>query len=82
MNIYFALTFDINVDSIGRARYSHPTIKIEYYNMIYAKNFFNQPTKNDMKTYDSFGKFTTGQEDDYTTGCSLDYNFFKKYGLI
>ena len=50
--------------------------------MIYAKNFFNQPTKNDMKTYDSFGKFTTGQEDDYTTGCSLDYNFFKKYGLI
>ena len=35
-----------------------------------------------MKTYDSFGKFTTGQEDDYTAGCSLDYNFFKKYGLI
>ena len=81
MNRFFVLTFDINVDSIGHARYSHPTIKIEYYNItIYAKNFFNQP--NDMKTYDSFGKFTTGQEDDYTAGCSLDYNFFKKYGLI
>ena len=24
-------------------------------------------------------KITTGQGDDYTTGCFLDYNYFKKY---
>ena len=29
-------------------------------------------------TYDNIRKITTGQEDDYTTGCLLDYNCFKK----
>ena len=27
-------------------------------------------------------KITTGQGDDYTTGCLLDYNYFKKHKMI
>ena len=30
-------------------------------------------------TYDVIQKTTTGQGDDYTTGCLLDYNYFKNY---
>ena len=44
-----------------------------------VRNFFNQTIKNDLKTYDNIRKITTGQGDDYTTGCLLDYPYFKKY---
>ena len=47
--------------------------------MITERNFFNQPIKNDLKTYDSIRKIATGQGDDYTTGGLLDYPYFKKY---
>ena len=30
-------------------------------------------------TCDVIQKITTGQGDDYTTGCLLDYNYFKNY---
>ena len=47
------------------------------------QNFFDQPVRNHLKTYDNIQKFPTGQEDGYTTGCFLDYNYFKKhYKLI
>ena len=42
-------------------------------------NFYDLPIKNDTKTYDNIHKITTGQEDDYATGCLLDYNYFKNY---
>ena len=32
-----------------------------------------------MKTYDNITKIATGQGDDYTTGCLLDYPYFKIY---
>ena len=32
---------------------------------------------NDTKTYEN-RKMTTGQGDDYTTGCLLDYRYFKE----
>ena len=47
--------------------------------MIYGKNFFDQPTNNMIKTYENIRKITIGQGDDYTTGCLLDYSYFKKY---
>ena len=47
--------------------------------MIAGKNFFDQPIKNDKVTYDNIIKIATGQGDDYTTGCLLDYTYFKKY---
>ena len=46
------------------------------------KNFFNQPIKSYMKTYENIRKITTGQGDDCTTGCLLDYNYFKTNKMI
>ena len=42
------------------------------------KTFFDQPVRNNLITYDNIQKIATGQRDDYTTGCLLDYNYFKK----
>ena len=47
--------------------------------MIDGKNLFDQPVKNDKVTYENIKKITVGQGDDYTTGCLLDYTYFKKY---
>ena len=47
--------------------------------MIDGKNFFDQPIKSYIKTYENIRKITTGQGDDYPTGCLLDYNYFKKH---
>ena len=55
-------------------------MKIKDYNvMIDGRNFFNQPVQNDLKIYDDIRKIATAQGDDYRTGCSLDFPYFKKY---
>ena len=43
------------------------------------KNFFDQPIKNNKVTYEKNRKIATVQGDDYTTGCLLDYIYFKDY---
>ena len=67
----------------GRESYKQyylPTVEIDDYNvMIDWRNFFDQPIKSDLKSYDKIRKIATGQGDDYTTGCLLDYPYFKKY---
>ena len=50
--------------------------------MIDGKNFFDEPVKNDKVTYGNIRKIATGQGHDYTTGCLLDYTYFKKYYKI
>ena len=56
------------------------TVKIKYYNVVIdGKNFFDQLIKNDLKTYDNIRKIETGQGDDYTTRCLLDYPCFKNF---
>ena len=47
--------------------------------MIDGKNLFDQPINNNLKTYDNIRKVATGQGDDNTTGCLLDYSYFKNY---
>ena len=47
--------------------------------MIDGKNFFDQSIKNDKTTYNNIRKISTGQGDDYTTGCLLGYAYFKNY---
>ena len=44
-----------------------------------TENFFDQPVKNDKVTYENIRKISTSQGDDYTTGCLLDYTYFKKH---
>ena len=46
--------------------------------MIHGRNVFDQPIKNDLRTFDDIWKITTGQ-DDYTTSCLLDYTYFKEH---
>ena len=48
-------------------------------NQKFLINFFDQPIKNVLKTYENIKKIATGQGDDYTTGCLLDYPYFKIY---
>ena len=51
--------------------------------MIDGKNFFHQPIKDNKATYENIRKIATGQGDNYTTGCLLDYPYFKdSYKMI
>ena len=50
--------------------------------MIDGRNLFDQPINNMFKTYGNIRKIATGQGDDYTAGCLLDYTYFKKYKMI
>ena len=47
--------------------------------MINGKNVFDQPINSDLKRYENIRRITTGQGDDYTTGCLLDYSYFKDH---
>ena len=47
--------------------------------LIDGRNFYNQPVNGLVKQYDEIRKTVTGQEDDYTTGCLLDYQYFKDH---
>ena len=47
--------------------------------MINGRNFFDQPVKNDLRTYDNIRIIAIGQSHDYTADCLLDYPYFKKY---
>ena len=55
------------------------TVEIKNYNvMIDGQNFFDQPVKTDLITYDNIRKIATGQGDNYTIGCLLNYRHFKQ----
>ena len=53
-------------------------------NQKFLINFFDQPIKNVLKTYENIKKTASGQRDDCTTGCLdvLDYPYFKKYDKL
>ena len=56
------------------------TVEIEDYDVrINGKYFFDQPINNELRTYDIIIKNAIGQGNDHTTGCLLDYPYFKKY---
>ena len=45
--------------------------------------FYDQAINDTIKQYDEVKKISTGQGDDCTTGCLLDFAYFKKnYKLI
>ena len=61
-----------------------PIVKTENYNNeIDETNFYDQTINDLIKQYDEVRKVSTGQGNDYTTGCLLDYTYFKdNYRLI
>ena len=51
--------------------------------MIDGRNFFDQSINSMGKTYENIRKVATGKGDGYTTGCLLDYPYFKEnYKII
>ena len=51
--------------------------------MIDGRNIFDQPINSMNKTYENIRKIATGKGYDYTTGCLLDYPYFKEnYKMI
>ena len=54
------------------------TAEIKDYNVVIdERNFLVKPIRNDLKTCDNIRKIATVQGDDYTTGCFLDFPWFK-----
>ena len=77
VNRFFVLAFEVDNNRTARDSYYLPTVEIKDYNiMINGETFFDQPIKNNKVTYGNIRKIATGQGDDYTTGCLLDYSYF------
>ena len=77
VNRLFVLIFENNADRTGLTGYFFPKVEIKDYNVIIdGQNIFDHPGKNDLRTDDKIQKIKTGQGDDYTTGCLLEFFFF------
>ena len=80
VNRVFVLAFEDDAQRTGNKRYYIPNVEIKDYNvMIDGKVFFDQPVKNNKVTYGNIRKIASGQGDDYTAGCLLDYIYFTNY---
>ena len=90
VNRLFVLAFDNTnngnnkVERDSHRKYFLPRVDITSYNvLIDGRNFYDQPINDQIKKYDEIRKNATGKGDDYTTGCLLDYQYFKNhYQLI
>ena len=77
INRLFVLVFEGDTQRTSHSGYYLPNVEIKSYNiMINGENFFDQPIKNNKVTYENIRNIATGQGDDYTTGCLLDYPYF------
>ena len=67
-----------NVKTFNAWKYYLPKGIIKTDNVIpNGKNFYDQPIDSDIKRHKEIGKLATGQGEDYTTGCLLDYDYIK-----
>ena len=89
VNRLFILAFnntngDNKVERNSHKKYFLPRVNITNYNvLIDGRNFYDKPISDQIKKYDEIRKIATGKGDDYTTGCLLDYQYFKDhYQLI
>ena len=79
VNSLFVLPFENEAQRTSDKRYYIPPREIKNYVMIDGQNFFDQPIRNNLITYGSIQNISTGQGDDYATGCLLVYDSFSKY---
>ena len=84
LNRLLILAFEDDAQRKVHSGYYLPNVEINNYNvMINRENFFDQPIKDDKVTYENIRKVATGKGDDYTTGCLLDYTYFRdNYKMI
>ena len=67
----------VSVDSYKK--YFLARFKIEKYKIeIDGINFYDQPINGLIRQYDEIRKISTGQDNDYTTGCLIDFAYFEK----
>ena len=73
-----------NAQRYKSRRYYLPKGVTKKYNVIIkGKSFYDQPIHSDIKRYKELKKLATDQDENYTTGCLLDYDFIKNnYRLI
>ena len=68
------------VERDSHRKYFLPRVDITNYNvLIDGRNFYEQPINDQIKKYDEIRKIATGKGHNYTTGCLLDYQYFKDY---
>ena len=78
VNRLFVLAFENDAQRTSHSGYYLPNVELKNYNtMINGENFFDQPIKNNKVTYENIRKIATDYGDDYTTGCLLDYLYYK-----
>ena len=57
-----------------------PRVNITSYNvLIDGRKLYDQPINDQIKKYDEIRKIATGQGNDCTTGCLLDYQYYKDH---
>ena len=80
----FVLSFENENDRTSQSTCYLRKVAIKDYNvMIDGRNFFDQSINSMNKTYENIRKIANGKGDDYTTGCLLDYPYFKEnYKMI
>ena len=77
------MSFENENNRTSHSNYYLPKLEINYNVKIDGGNIFGLPINNSIKTYENIIKIGTGQGDDYTTGCLLDYPYFKEnYKMI
>ena len=80
VNRLFILSFENEDQRKSHSPYYLPNVENKDYNvMIYGGNFCDQPIDSMAKTYKNIRKIATGQGDDFTTGCLLDYPYLKDH---
>ena len=84
VNRLFVLSFENEDDRTSHSTYYLPKVETKDYNVVIdGRNFFDQPIDNMAKTYENIRKIPIGKGDGYTTGCLLDYIYFKEnYKMI
>ena len=90
VNKLFVLAFenanngDNKVERDSLRKYFLPRVDITNYNvLIDGRNYFDQPINDQIKKYAGIREIAARKGDDYTTGCLLDYQYFKDhYHLI
>ena len=72
------------IERNSHRKYFLPRVDITNSNVLMdSRNFYDQPTDDQIKKYDEIRKTAKGKGGDYTTGCLLDYQYFRDhYQLI
>ena len=84
INRLFVSSFENKNDRKSHSTYYLPKVEIKDCNVtIDGRNFFDQRINSMSKTYENIREIATGKGGDYTTGCLLNYPYFKEnYKMI